>query len=213
MASPVETQLGGRNYISDRDKQLRSLQGALRVLSGEGVQLVSLPGFSKPKNKYENFELLDEGGARRGSPELYKVPRSSEAHFVLPCDFFRYGWIHVLDDSEITFLMMLTFLHADLQFDGEEFESDHYVSVSSSERLLHFGMSRDAYEAHWTLRRFGLIDMKPGKGRFPDGRVRGFDPYRNAPLHRFRLLAHGFGRPALGVVHSTLSAIRAEGAH
>ncbi|MEU8193324.1 hypothetical protein AB0C10_06025 [Microbispora amethystogenes] len=211
VASSAQTQSRGRVYIIDRNKRLRSLQNALRVLSGEGVQLVSLPGFDKAKNKYENFELLDEGGVRRGGPDLYKVPRSSDRYFALPATFFRNGWIHVLDDSEIIFLMMLAFLHADSRRDGHGFESDNYVSVSTPERLLHFGMSRDAYEAHWTLRKFGLIDMRPGRGRLPDGRVRKFDPYHNAPPHRFRLLLEGFDRSAVGAVQSALSQIRAEG--
>ena len=59
--------------------------------------------------KYEGFQFLDEGSTRaHADPSPYVVPqRSDPGVFSLPAALFTRGWIHVLEDSELTFLMML----------------------------------------------------------------------------------------------------------
>ncbi|GII52766.1 hypothetical protein Pth03_11550 [Planotetraspora thailandica] len=138
--------------------------------------------------KYEQFQILDEGGARpAGETVPYLVPRSGEHHIALPTSFFENGWIYVLEDSEIAFLLMLFHLHKTIS-------TQFWVKAETYERLAHFGIGRDAYGAHEVLKIFGLIDVQIGANRRPDGRI--FRPASypdgDRPLNRFMLTPEGF---------------------
>ena len=106
----------GLTYSSVRDKKLRQVQDALRRLSRPEVQLVELPNFqSKATGKYEGFLLMHEAGApyESGDNVPYAVPAAQGMLLLrLPSGLFLNGWIHILEDSELAFLLMLACLRA-----------------------------------------------------------------------------------------------------
>ncbi|MFQ3559562.1 hypothetical protein QZN11_22555 [Streptomyces gramineus] len=202
-ATPAVRGGGEKTYASIRDKKARQLQHALGRLSGDGVQLVHLPNRSKPVGKYEGFLLLHERGAPFGggdNEDRYTVPTptSEDRLLRLPEGLFLNGWIHLLEDSELAFLLMLAMLHAR---SGDQ----QNVFVKSDVRLLHFGLGKDAYEAHRMLSRFGLVHVEEDPNRhFEGGRVSGFNEGHRPQLHRFRLVREGFEQTAITTVRAAI---------
>src|SRR4029450_3424007 len=157
---------------------------ALQRLSD--AQLVALTRRKKGGSDatvYENFRLLDERGGRAvGEPLDYHVPKTRELTFELPAAFFNHGWVHVLEDSEISLLMMVACgLGRNL---GED------VALPGEVRLLHYAISRDAFDSHFLLTRLGLLSVQE-IGRHDDGRAEDYQQ-SGALLHRLRLIPEGF---------------------
>jgi hypothetical protein len=194
IATPAERH-SGRVYSGQREKKLRQVHDALRRLSSPEVQLVSLPNSPRmPTGGYEGFLLMHEGGTPASGEDnhLYTVPAPESKTMYLPGGLFRNGWIHVLEDSELAFLLMVACLRS---------RSDKAQVFATSEvRLLQFGLGRDAYESHRVLSQLGLIRVHPGPhpGRRygKAGRYLRSDPPK---LHRFELLNDGFEEPAIPV--------------
>jgi hypothetical protein len=183
----------GRVYSGQREKKLRQIHDALRRLSSPGLQLVRLPNFQRaPIGRYEGFLLMHEGGTPigGGDNQLYTVPAAQSPTMYLPGGLFLNGWIHVLEDSELAFLLMLACLRS--RFDKMP------VFATSEVRLLQFGLGRDAYESHRLLSHLGIVRVHPGPHpgrRFGKaGRYLKSDPPK---LHRFELLNNGFEEPAI----------------
>lgn len=105
------------------------------------------------------------------------------------------GWVHVLENSELAFLMMIA-----------QASSDAYqqVKISGNARILHYGLGRDAYEAHMTLSRFGLVDVEIDENRHDDGKVANSGKGGEARLHAFRPLPGGFEEPAASTIKQAL---------
>jgi hypothetical protein len=192
VATPAQRH-SGRVYSGQREKKLRQVHDALRRLSSPGVQLVRLPNSQHtPTGKYEGFLLMHEGGAPAdgGDNPLYTVPAAESKTMYLPGGLFLNGWIHVLEDSELAFMLMLACLRS--RFDKTP------VFATSEVRLLQFGLGRDAYESHRVLSQFGLVRVHPGPhpGRRygKAGRYLRSDPPK---LHRFELLNDGFEEAAV----------------
>jgi hypothetical protein len=163
------------------------------------VQLVELPNFqSKATGKYERFLLMHEGGAPYGGGDNapYTVPaKQGQMMLHLPRGLLLNGWIHVLEDSELAFL--LTHMRAHF--------GDKPVFIASEIRLLQFGLSRDAYQAHHMLNRLGLIDVEEDSNRHLEGgRVRGFSKDNPPKLHRFQLIEDGFDRLAVPTMREAI---------
>jgi hypothetical protein len=119
--------------------------------------LVRLPNLQRPATGgYEGFLLLQEGGAPvgGGDNQLYTVPASESRTMYLPGGLFLNGWIHVLEDSELAFLLMLACLRSRTDTGP--------VFATSEVRLLRFGLGRDAYESHRLLSRLGLVRLHAG---------------------------------------------------
>ncbi|MQA86680.1 MAG: hypothetical protein GEV03_19105 [Streptosporangiales bacterium] len=205
IAVPVERHGSGTTSASVSDKKQRRVLSALKHLADLEVQLVHLPQLGMKTGKYEGFQLLDEGGVRENADAIpYVIPRKNEHAFDLPTGLFENGWIHVLEDTELAFVMMLACrLH--------EARREAQVKVQSDERILHFGLGRDAYEAHMTLAGFGLVDVEVDENRHHDGKVRDFGRGGEARLHTFRLLWDGFGEPAAATVLRALRRARHRG--
>ena len=185
-------------YADITDKKLRQLQEALARLSHPEVQLVSLSGPSSATGRYEGFQLLDEAGARKhGAPAPYVVPHRRDADvFALPVSLFTNGWVHVLEDTELAFLLMLMVCRAAV---GEK-----PVAIPEAMRLLNFGLGRDAYGAYELLKRLNLIDVEVDEQRHLDGKVIDFGKGGEARLHRFELLDDGFEELAVPTVLKVL---------
>lgn len=195
----------GRVYSGQREKKLRQVHHALRRLSSPEVQLVRLPNLQRPATgRYEGFLLLQEGGAPvgGGDNQLYTVPASESRTMYLPGGLFLNGWIHVLEDSELAFLLMLACLRSRTDTGP--------VFATSEVRLLRFGLGRDAYESHRLLSRLGLVRLHagaPGRRLGKTGRYLRSDPPK---LHRFELLNDGFDEPAIPVARQVMRPLRAQ---
>lgn len=193
----------GRVYSGQREKKLRQVHDALRRLSGSDVQLAGLPNFRRPAGRYEGFLLMHEGGAPAGGGDnqLYTVPSAQARTMYLPGELFVNGWIHVLEDSELAFLLMLACLRS---------RRDKMPVFATSEvRLLQFGLGRDAYGSHRVLSHLGLVRVQPGPhpGRRlgKGGRYLKSDPPK---LHRFELLNDGFDEPAIPTTREAMTRLR-----
>jgi hypothetical protein len=194
----------GRVYSGQREKKLRQVHDALRRLSSPGLQLVRLPNFQRtPTGKYEGFLLMHEGGAPigGGDNQLYTVPAAESKTMYLPGGLFLNGWIHVLEDSELAFMLMLACLRS--RFDKMP------VFAASEVRLLQFGLGRDAYESHRILSHLGIIRVQagssPGRRLGKAGRYLKSDPPK---LHRFELLNNGFEEPAIPTTRQAMARLR-----
>ncbi|MFD0596990.1 hypothetical protein ACFQZ4_35940 [Catellatospora coxensis] len=189
-ATDAKAMGNGQVYMTVQDKQSRHLTAALKKLAAE--ELISLPHAARARNKYENFLLNRESGRRSAGPNSrYRVPRPDEPHFILPAEVFTKGWIHVLEDSELTFLLMLAYFHASNP-DG--------FRVISSVRLLHMGISRDAYGSHELLSRLGLVSVVPAEGRRGDGTVDEYGSGGPAIPHLLTFLPGGLAVGAFAAV-------------
>lgn len=183
---------------SRNDKKKRRIISALRTLSAEDVGLVYLPGAGNATKKYERFQLLDEGGTRaHADPSPYVVPPRRDAGVIrLPAGLFTRGWIHLLEDSELTFLMMLADWTQNVHAQADQ------VEIPGDTRLLHYGVGWDAYEANMVLHRFGLIEVSEQE-RHEDGRIVGFTG--ETERHALRLVAAGFDEPAVATIRQALA--------
>ncbi|MGW9398699.1 hypothetical protein [Streptomyces sp. NPDC055642] len=200
IATPSElSRKGDRNYVTVRDKKVRQLHSAMDRLSGDAFQLVHLPNGNKSRGKYEGFQLLHERGAPYGggsNPDRYMAP-AEERTPSLPAGLFHNGWIHLLEDTEINFLLMLAWLH--FRFGAQP------VFVASDIRLRQFGLGKDAYEAHRMLNRFGLVDVEEDPNRDFDGYlVTGYNEGTMPKLHRFVLRREGFDEKAVPKIRSAI---------
>jgi hypothetical protein len=191
----------GRRSINSRDRRLRQIQQALQTLTADYVQLAE---FTDPgaKRRYCNFHLLNEAGRRPiGDPVRYAIPEPAELNlFTLDPRIFTNGWVNVLEDSELAFLLMV----ADLQ--ARDGGNDH-VPVPGDIRVGYYGLGTDGYQAHHLLQKAGLLRVKLPEVRRPDGTFkahrRSFDDIDGAPLS-FRIASGGFDHLALPAVIDAL---------
>ncbi|QDY11218.1 hypothetical protein FJK98_32160 [Micromonospora sp. HM134] len=198
-AVPAE-RYAGKVVTSPRDKRIRQLQDAIQRLASPEIQLVDLPNLAKATKKYEGFTLLLEQGRPYdgGDNDPYTVPQVTRLPY-LPTSFFLNGWVHVLEDSEIVFLLMLAWLRY-------RWPAAEYHFLKGEWRILHFGLGRDTYQAHQMLERLGLVNVQEDENRdiFQPGLIHGYDKNKAPKLHRFKLLNEGFDQPALPTLLSTI---------
>lgn len=200
VAAPAVASGRGRTGSSIRDKKARTLATALDTL--EEAKLVDLPGTPGRRGRHEGFSLLDESGWQRGGDPLpYVVPFKNEHYFTLPVEFVTAGWLHVLEDSEITLLLMTACGRGSLTAVGDDRDiAEGEVAIPGDIRLRHYGIHRDPFSsARKTLEWFGLLGVRE-VGRHEDGRAED----AGLRLHRLSLLHDGFQSPALDVVRETI---------
>ncbi len=194
LASPSRAAGSGRLVMTVRDKKLRQLHAALGALAAAG--LVSLPNIGDGRDKHENFLLLHEIGARYLGESLeYTVPGAAEVLVKLPASFLLNGWVHVLEDCEIAVLLMVACGRGRLP-------NEELIAIPGTTRLLHYGIGRDAFEAHKMLERLGLLAVQE-VGRHEDGRAQDFGD-KGSSLHRLGLLQAGFEEDAVEKLRSVL---------
>jgi hypothetical protein len=142
IASDAEPYGKGKHHMSVSAKKTRQMETTIDRLAKE--ELVELARTSEPgTRKYEGFVLMHEGGRRRphGPNIPYQVPVvPPEQAFPVPVTLFTNGWIHILEDSELAFILMMAAVHH--ATGGQVF------TITAEDRLLRFGMKHDGYEAH-----------------------------------------------------------------
>ncbi|RBP62928.1 hypothetical protein DFO66_11232 [Brevibacterium sanguinis] len=191
IASPATTTSNQtKHYITDRRKRKGQVNRALKTI--QNAKLIQLPS-----DKSGRFQLLDEtAGASRPHAELmpYSIPSKSEPTLVLPEGFIANGWLHILRDSEIALILMLSCGEGKL-----EGEDPGLIAIPSDTRLRHYGLGRESFSAaHPILRALGLLKQS-GQPRNSAGRIVGFDPEDTHQLHRLQLIPEGFKSDAVEV--------------
>jgi len=162
LATSPDDALDGRTAMTAEDKKRRQLTNGLDALVRGG--LVRLPHADDPRNKHREFELLPETGQATGTTS-YAVPHPSDTEtLLLPTNLFTNGWISVLTDGELAFLLMTMIMHRPDQGDG--------FMLPAQTRLRAFGIGPETYEAHRTLEAFGLIRVTRQPSRSSNGRVK-----------------------------------------
>lgn len=116
--------------------------------------------------------------------------------FPVPVALFTRGWVHVLEDTELSFILMMAAAHHAMG--GQEF------GVPAENRLLGFGMAYDAYEAHIMLSRLGLVTVDPDPRRRPDGTVEDFNSEGSALPHKLGFIPSSFDRDAFAALTSEI---------
>lgn len=181
----------GLTTLTAKDKRARSIRTGFKTL-----QQANLLRFARSEGKrgdFENYDLLDETGGSGGELELYKVPGVKGALITLPASFILNSWVHVLEDSELTLLLMIACGMGGL--------AGPLVAIPGDVRLLHYGIGRDPYSrARKTLEWFGLVTVIE-VNRHDDGKTEGGE---NHFLHRFEIRKEGFELQALPTVISSL---------
>jgi hypothetical protein len=197
LASEATSSGTGKYYMSESAKKIRQLENTLDRLAAE--ELVAFTSGKKPgTGKYERFKLMNEGGRRATGPNVeYELPDpKQEAVFGIPVALFTSGWLHVLEDTELAFLLMV--MRCSHSMAGVPFR------IPAADRLLRFGIGRDAYDAHVLLSELGLITVTEDPGRHVDGKVKDYGAGGMALPHTLSFNPAGFDRDGLSALHSAI---------
>lgn len=180
IATPAAGVRHTREYYSPKDKRARSVGGSLKALRSAGLVSVDQVG----KEKLVTF--LNESGKLGGEgPVPYEVPLAAEPTVKMPGEFITNGWIHVLEDSEISVLFMAACHRGGFADGGWGY------AIPGAVRLLNYGIGRESYStALKTLEWFGLLAVHE-VGRHEDGRAVDFGT-EEPQLHRISLIPAGF---------------------
>lgn len=194
IATDAQASTNGRILTTVRDKKIRQIVSSLNRLHGEN--LVFLPHLDAPQGKYENFLILREDGSPSADNDAYSVP--DQNYFPVPITLFTQGWIHVLEDSELTLLLITARLRHKR---GPQLEP-----LDATARKLHYGLSRDAFEAgHRMLDYLEIVDVVSDICRSPDGTVDSIES-RGAKPHQLLFHPDSLDRPALPTMLDTFAA-------
>ena len=180
-----------------RAKVLRQFKAGLDRL--EDFHLVEL-GAQKSKTRYDGFAIMRETG--RGDlaePAYYTVPQSGRMVKV-PAEFFTRGWLWALTNSEIATYLMFRHL-------AQEYPAAHVfdgVYVYGDDREAHYGLRRDAYEAHILLERFEVLHEMASALRGDGNKITGYQAGVRYEALRFKLLDSGLEEDAVLHVLSRL---------
>lgn len=183
LVTDSEDQRVGEYHLTYKDKKMRSAQGALEQLRRAG--LVRLPRMSERRQRYDDAELLDEEGIPilGFDPVEYKVPTVGEPTFSVPADLVRRGWLHVLEDSELAVLLMLS-------CGLGRIAGEVATAIPGIVRTQNYGMSQAVYASYATLADLGLLSFD-SMARNADGTVVNYGA-DEPTLTRFVLQPEGF---------------------
>jgi hypothetical protein len=184
---------------SEMDNRVRQVKSAIDRLVREGAAF--LPHGSRSRNRFENFLLSNDGGVAPGLPaeSSYITPRRNEG-ISIPVEFFTNNWVHCLTDSEIALWISFRLLAREHPLAHKEAG----IFMTESTRTYRFGLTRDAYEAHTTLRRFGLIIGVDNVPRWRAGRAERLREQGLVEPLRFRLNDRMLNESAIRIIGGTL---------
>lgn len=151
----------GNSFLIESDLKNKQVNRNLDKI--QRLALIEYPNMSATRKKREGFILLNEGGRRAdGGNDAYTVPKLDENIFELPTAFFTYGWVHVLEETEIALLLVAA---SKLKHSPGGFRLD------AKERVTEYGILPNTYDQHISLQELGLLDVEHGPGRHSDGRI------------------------------------------
>ncbi|MCA2304877.1 hypothetical protein JF770_15020 [Mycobacterium intracellulare] len=193
IAADAQDATEGRIFVDVPTKKARQIQSSLVRLHNEN--LISLPPAKGRHRRYQDFVLKREDARPRGDNSVYRVPEHE--FFTVPVSLFTKGWIHVLEDSELVLLLIAARMHAE--------HGDVPQPLPSGPRKLHYGLSRDSFEAgHRVLDYLGILDVISDYQRNDDGKVDGFAD-RGAKPHLLRFHPETLDRPAFPAIVDTIT--------
>ena len=194
IATDAQDATEGRIFISVRTKKARQIQSSLTRLCDEN--LVSVPPAAGRHRRFEDFVLMREDALPTGDNDVYRVPEHESAFFTVPSSLFTNGWIHVLEDSELVLLLIAARMRSR--------HGDTPQPLPSGPRKLHYGLSRDSFEAaHRMLDYLGILDVISDYQRNADGKVDGFRD-RGAQPHLLRFHPEALDKPAYPTIVDTI---------
>jgi hypothetical protein len=197
IVSEAKQNMQARTPVTENQNRIRQIKSAIKRLSDENLALQNVGDLSRPYP----LMLLHESATTDPERRDYLIPEyhtDAGRAVALPIEFFTRGWIYLLTDSEIRMYLILQHL-------ASRFPQSHLmggVYLTERERTGLYGVSRDVYESHLMLTRFGLIEQVPSSNRHPDGKVIDYARVvsESSPLspHHFRVLGERpfFEQPA-----------------
>ncbi|SHN46463.1 hypothetical protein [Cryptosporangium aurantiacum] len=190
------TDHNGNRFMTVANKKARQLYNAIDLM--HRLDLVSLPNGTAPRNKHAGFLLNNESGKRAVGPnDLYEVPGEREGHFLLPVELFTHGWINVLEDRELQYLLMLSYFHS-------HSKTPEGFRVPSDFRVGHMGLGPDTYETHKWFSRYELNHVTMDIARHANGTVDDYGDGGAAIPHTLQLLPEGLRQDAFRVVATAI---------
>lgn len=188
----------GKSKTTARQNKLRQIKSAVRRLQEEGlVKTVTASGGAS-----RIIPLHESGVPGGGDSYEYSIPLTTYSTVSVHSSFFTRGWIYCLTPSEIH--LYLALLHLQRRNPGEHQESGVYCAGVG--RTRDYGMSRDVYESHLLLARFGLISKVRSHLRHDDGKAKSYGVLKEfeipLPAHRFQL------RPQISLMDSAFERVR-----
>ncbi|WAU84909.1 hypothetical protein O1Q96_37595 [Streptomyces sp. Qhu-G9] len=187
VASEAVQNTKAKTPVTATQNRSRQIRSSIKRLSEENLALRNV---GDPKNPFP-LMLLHESGSSEEEKYGYVIPDTYEGPpsiVSLPYFFFTRGWVYLLTDSEIRMYLILKHLAG--RFPREHEERGIYCTERDREWL--YAISRDVYESHLALARFGLIELIENPIRHKDGKVVNFDSFlKKGGLispHRFRVL-------------------------
>lgn len=163
--------------------------------------------------RYENFELLHEGGRRPGGPNIdYHVPDGAEATFALPSEFFTKGWVYVLTQNEIALLLAAAHKQSFHPPTDDDDDRAGLWRLDGPQRISSYGLGPDAYNRHPFLEALNLLHVVPDPARGANGRQAGLGDSGGARTskdllpHQMRFLPEGLVHDAMPKVVDALQA-------
>ncbi|MEU8648522.1 hypothetical protein [Streptomyces sp. NPDC048737] len=187
IVSSAKQNMQAKVPVTANQNRIRQVKSAIKRLADESLILrnVGEPGNERP------LMLLHESGLSEPEKRGYIIPEPYEGMRTvvnLPVQFFTNGWVYLLTDAEIR--MYLIFRHLAARFPDAHILRGVYLSERDREWL--YGISRDVYEAHLMLSRFGLIELVSNPLRHRDGKVVDFNEFLKKggviPPHRFKVV-------------------------
>ncbi|MFH8936873.1 hypothetical protein [Streptomyces griseosporeus] len=166
MVSAATENMQAKVPVTAAQNRTRQIKSAFKRLADENLAVRNI---GDPANPYP-LMLLHESGSAQFEKYGYTVPEwyeDSPSTVSLPVDFFREGWVYLLTPAEIRMYMVLKHLAG--RFPGVH--AEHGVYCAEQDRKWIYNLSRDVYEAHLTLSRFGLIERIEDQSRHADGKV------------------------------------------
>lgn len=190
--------------VTAAQNRTRQIKSAFKRLVDEDLAMRNVGDHENPYP----LMLLHESGRSGAEKDVYAVPEWNEtAPFTVwvHADFFRQGWIYLLTPAEIR--MYLVFKDLAVRF--SEAHESRGIYCSEQDRRFRYGISRDIYEAHLTLSRFGLIERVDDRSRHSDGKLVNFNEkiIRGEPIspHRFKIASsRALAEPAWGRIERCL---------
>lgn len=177
------------------EKRAASARKALKRLSAPDVALLELAQTTRRVGRFGELRLFEESGPRLiGDPVRYTRPTSTDETVRIPIDFFRRGWIFVLEDSEIATYLMYRYINA----------KNKVAFISAANRQDQYGIKTSAWEQHWLLTRSGILELVANENRRSDGTFTGQSEGAALEAHRFAVRDEALAEDAHSMVHAAV---------